>query len=322
MILITGSTTLTGRIITDKLIADGNKIRTLDFDNEKPMPDGIERMTCSKLDSATWKKALQGVETVIHLLDLKKSSKISRKQVKKINIEGVKNLTSSAKEAGVQKIVFMSSYEVYGNQKKVPIKEETVPKPKTAFGKDKLKAERILAAYIKNNTLDITILRPAFITGPGTDNPEILITLFMALAMEEDNRLYIAGSGNNRFQMLDPSDAADAVILTIKNTASIGKIYNIGSDNVPTQVEQVVKMKETARLNCEIKRISPLSAKFLSIIFKPMKINYLTKDHVYYLTNTMLLDCQHIKNELGWAPVKENTGILADTIDWYKSAKL
>ena len=144
----------------------------------------------------------------------------------------------------------------------------------------------------------------------------------MALAMEDDNRLYLAGNGDKRFQMLDPADAADAIILSLKKQISRGKIYNLGSDNVPTQIEQVVKMKEQARLNCTIKRISPFMAKTVSFIFKYMKINYLTREHTQYLTNNMLLDCQLAKKDLEWMPSKDNTVILAETIDWYKSEKL
>jgi nucleoside-diphosphate-sugar epimerase len=53
-----------------------------------------------------------------------------------------------------------------------------------------------------------------------------------------------------------------------------------------------------------------------------MKINYLTKEHIQFLTNTMVLDCQKAKSELGWAPTKDNLTILTETIDWYKEEKL
>lgn len=322
MILITGSISNAGKKITEKLLAEGKKIRTLDLEAYKSPLPGVEHITCPNLDIAHWKKALTGVDTVIHLLDLRKRGYIKRGFVKKINIGGVKNLLLAARNTGLKKIVFMSSYEVYGDQKKIPTAEDIMPRPATMYGKDKLRAEKLFALLIKNNTFDITILRPALIVGPGTDDPMILITLFMAMAMEEDNRLYMAGDGDNRFQMIDPGEIADAVSLVLKNNASRGKTYNLGSDSVPTQIEQIVKMKESARLNCMIKRMSAAFAKFLSFVFRPMKINYLTKEHVRYLTTTMMLDCQRAKSELGWITDKDNIQILSDTIDWYKKEKL
>ncbi len=140
--------------------------------------------------------------------------------------------------------------------------------------------------------------------------------------MGDANQLYIAGDGNSRFQLVHPDDVAEAMIKAANNNISKGKIYNLGSDNVPSQIEQVVKVRELAELDCRIKHISPFFTKILSVILKPLKINYLRKEHVMFILSNFVLDCSRAKTELKWKPKKNNVNILTEAIEWYKKEKL
>ncbi|HRZ27466.1 MAG TPA: NAD(P)-dependent oxidoreductase [Spirochaetota bacterium] len=322
MILITGCTTLMGKKLTERLLSAGNKIRCLDFEKPKNFTKNVDFIEGDVLDIVTVRKACKGVETIIHIMDLPSPGHYSRKYMKKLNINGTQNLLTIAQKEGVKNFFFMSSYEVYGRAKAIPVRQDDPKKPVTRFGKDKLKAENICWKELKKNKIAITIFRPALITGPETDDPTMLITLFMAMAMSEANRMYISGNGDNRFQLLHPDDAADAVFAAYKRGGTSGKVYNLGSDNVPTQMEQIIKIKELARLDCEIRHLTPDFSRFLSIVFRPFKIRYLTPEHVMMLTINMLMDCQMAKKDLNWEPKKDNLGILLETIEWYKKEKL
>jgi nucleoside-diphosphate-sugar epimerase len=213
---------------------------------------------------------------------------------------------------------------VYGIVKNLPIGEYDlkIMKPVTRYGKDKLKAEKICLEFIKANKMNIAMFRPSPMVGPGTRNPITLITLLMAMGMEDANRIYVAGHGENRFQLLHPEDAANALFMAHKSGATYGRIYNLGSDNVPGQMEQVVEVKEKAKLDSTIMHLSTSKAKFRSFILRPFKIDYLNKGHVMYLLTDLILDCQAAKNDLGWQPKFGNVDIILETIDWYRKEKL
>ncbi len=323
MILVTGSNSLLGTKLVKKLLESGEQVRCLDLEKPRDVPAGIEFVEGDNLDALILGKACTGADTVFHLMDVKSSKHHGRRFMRKINIKGTGILLKAAQAAGVKKFIFLSSYEVYGAVKNLPIGESDlkVLKPLTRYGKDKLKAEKMCLEYIKMKKMGITIFRPSPIMGAGTRNPIALITLLMAMGMEEANRLYVAGHGENRFQLLHPEDAA-AAFMTAHKGSAYGKIYNLGSDDVPPQMQQIEEVKKRANLDATIMHLSTSKAKFRSFFLKPFKIDYLNKGHVMYLLTDLILDCTLAKHELAWQPKYGNVEIILETIEWYKKEKL
>jgi nucleoside-diphosphate-sugar epimerase len=325
MILVTGSSSLLGVRLVKKLVAGGEKVRCLDLEKPRDIPAGVEFSEGDiLLDDIALGKLCKGIDVIFHLMDVKSPKHRGRRYMRKINVKGVRKLISVAQAAGVKKMIFLSSYEVYGTVKNLPVGEYDLKKmkPVTRYGRDKLKAEKICLESIKANKMNIAIFRPSPMVGPGTRNPITLITLLMAMGMEEANRIYVVGHGENRFQLLHPEDAADALYKAYKSGTVYGKIYNLGSDNVPGQMEQITSIKEKAKLDSTIMHLSTKKAKFRSFFLRPFKIDYLNKGHVMYLLTDLILDCQAAKKDLGWQPKYGNVDIILETIDWYRKEKL
>ena len=239
--------------------------------------------------------------------------------MKKINIDGTKNLISVVKRSNINRFIFLSTYGVYGKTKLFPLKEEHKKKPYTPYGKDKLKAEIACELFAKRNKINLTIIRPSLILAPNVKNSSILITLYMTMGLGSDNIMHISGNGDTRFQLLSPEDAALAFYnVYMAKEKAYGAVFNIGSDNVPTQMEEIAKIKETKKIDFAVTPISKLKAILYSILFKPSKINYFTRDHFLFIFHTVYLDCNKIKSVIGWSPQKDNMDIISDVVDWYK----
>lgn len=321
MVLVTGCNSLVGSTLVRRLLAEGSDIRAIDTWKEKSLPDTIDFLEGTVLNEELLMSATEGVRTIYHLQDIDSPVHLGRRYMKKVNVKGTENVLKAAKENGVEKVIFLSSAEVYGNRKTMLIKESDPCRPVTPYGKDKLKAEKLCLKEIESG-FDITIFRPTIVAGAHIDDPLILVILYMAMAMGDANRLYIAGDGDTRFQLVHPDDVVTAMLACRKIGQSRGKIYNLGSDDVPTQMEQIIKVKEQARLDCQIKHLSASLTKFLSIVLKPFKINYLRKEHVLFMLSNFVLDCDRAKNELNWQPTKNNIDIFLETIEWYQKEKL
>ncbi|MBP7738334.1 MAG: NAD(P)-dependent oxidoreductase [Spirochaetes bacterium] len=323
MVLVTGSNSLLGTKLVKKLLESGEQVRCLDLEKPRDLPSGVEFVEGDNLDALLLGKACAGINTVFHLMDVKSPKHHGRGFMRRVNVKGTGMLLKAAQAAAVKKFVFLSTYEVYGQVKNLPIGESDlkVLKPVTRYGKDKLKAEKLCQEQIKLKKMAISMFRPAPIIGAGTHNPIVLITLLMAMAMEEANRLYVAGHGENRFQLLHPEDAA-AALLTAHRGNAYGKIYNLGSEDVPTQMQQIEEVKKRANLDATIMHLSTSKAKFRSFFLKPFKIDYLNKGHVMYLLTDLILDCTLAKHELAWQPKYGNVDIILETIEWYKEEKL
>ena len=323
MVLLTGCGSMLGRTVLDKLLAAGETVRCLDLEKPAGLTSAVDFLRGDLLDELLLAKLCRGVDTVFHLLDVKSPRHCGRRYMRKVNVIGTRMLAQAAQAAGVRKFIMLSSYEVYGKTVKFPTAETARLRPATRYGKDKRRAEQHLAPYMKKDDgLDVTIFRPAPLVAPRTGNPVTLITLLMAMGMEEANRVYVAGSGENRFQLLHPDDAAAALIAAYRSSASKRKIYNLGSDNVPTQMEQVNEIGKMAKLECAIKYLSPSTARFLCFVLRPFRIDFLTRGHVMYLLTNLILDCGAVKNDLGWRPKSGNLDMIMETIEWYRKEKL
>ncbi|MCP4133442.1 MAG: NAD(P)-dependent oxidoreductase [bacterium] len=322
MILLTGCSSYLGRQLLDKLLERGEIVRCYDLYKPKDLPEDVEFIQGDLLGDAKLKKLCTGIDTIFHFMDIRRPGYQGRKSMKKINVRGTQNLLLAAERNNVKKFFFLSTYEVYGKPKGALIRQDDRKKPGNSYGKDKLKGENFCWEYEKKGKMAITIFRPSPIAGPNIDDPIILITLYMVLAMGDASVLYMSGDGDTKYQLLHPEDALNAFLAAYDSDISRSKVYNLGSNNVPTQMEQIVKVKEKAKLGCTVKHISPLKARLLSLLFKPLKLSYLSKEHLVYLLNNILLDCQRAKKDLGWDPKKDNINILLETIEWYKQEKI
>lgn len=323
MILVTGSNSLLGTRLVKKLVGAGEKVRCLDQEKPADLPAEVEFFDGDILDAMVLGKVCKGVDAVFHLMDVKSPRHFGRRYMRRINVKGTRMLLKAASAAGAKRMLFLSTYEVYGTVKNLPVGETDlkVMKPATRYGRDKLKAEKICQEYIAANKMAVTIFRPSPMIGPGTKNPIVLISLLMAMGMEEANRLYVAGHGENCFQLLHPDDAAEAFLLA-HTSGAYGGVYNLGSDDVPTQVDQIVQVKEKAKLDATIMHLSTSKAKFRSFFLRPFKIDYLNKGHVIYLLTDFIMNCQAAKKDLGWKPKYGNIDIILETIEWYRKEKL
>ena len=322
MVLVTGCDSLLGRHTVKKLIENKYKVIGYDYYKSKNFPYDIEFIQ-GKLDNKIdLENICKKADYIIHLMEIKAPKSKGRKFMREINIAGTENLLKAAVKNNVKKFFFLSSYEVYGNKKQIPIRQDDNLKPQSKYAKDKMKSEQIVWSYSQNEGISTTIFRPSLITGKETDNSTILMTLYLAMGFGNSNRLYFTGDGDTRFQLLHPDDAANAFILALKSDKASNKLYNLGSDSVPTQLEQIVRLKDAGKLDCSIKNVSKLKIKILSLFLKPLNIEYLAKEHVTYLLKNVLLDTQRIKDDLKWKAQKNNIEILTEVIEWYQRDKL
>jgi nucleoside-diphosphate-sugar epimerase len=321
MILLTGCNSFLGGKLLDALTRKGEKVRCYDFFKPSGFPEGIEFIQGDLLNERQLKKALSGVSVVLHFMEMKYPDSRGRAFMKKVNIRGCANILQSSHEAGVKKFFFLSRFAVYGRNRAALIREDDRKKPLTPYARDKLRAESLCPDYIKKN-MPVTIFRPAPILGPGIKEPAVLTSLFMALGMEEANRVYLSKNGHTRHQLLHVDDAVRAILKALKSDLSPGRIYNIGSDNVPTKLDEIVLAKEQLKINPEIIFIQPWKAHLYSLLLGEARSHMFTRDHIMYLLHSMVMDCQSIKDDLDWQPEKDNIRILTETARWYMDEKL
>ena len=172
-VLVTGASGFVGVATCVFLMQQGIQVRAA-VRGDRALPDGIELAYISEVGADTdWRKALSGVDVVVHLAArvnaLPGNAADPAVEYDDINVQGTLNLARQAAWAGVRRFIFLSSAKVYGERSLLghPFKEDSLLEPQDAYGMSKWKAEMGLHDLVGQAGMDIVIIRPPLVYGPG-----------------------------------------------------------------------------------------------------------------------------------------------------------
>jgi nucleoside-diphosphate-sugar epimerase len=120
-----------------------------------------------------WGCVVSGCNTVIHLAArvhvMVDELPDPLGEYRRVNVQGTLNLARNAAQSGVRRFVFMSSIKVNGEHSSTerPLRDDDVPAPEDAYGQSKLEAEQGLVALSRETGMEIVIIRPPLVYGPG-----------------------------------------------------------------------------------------------------------------------------------------------------------
>ncbi|MDD5428961.1 MAG: SDR family oxidoreductase [Candidatus Omnitrophica bacterium] len=177
--LVTGGAGFIGSNIVEELVRRKEKVRVLDSfitgkkENIEPFSGRIDLVKGDIRDRAALKRALKGIDYVIHQAALRSVPKSVDDPftTNDINVFGTLNLLMEAKKAGVKRVVYASSSSVYGDAKHFPQKETDMVSPISPYGVSKLAAENYCVTFAKTFGLETVSLRYFNVFGPR-QNPE------------------------------------------------------------------------------------------------------------------------------------------------------
>jgi len=213
----------------------------------------------------------------------------------KTNTLGTHFFLEACRKQKVNRIIHVSTDEVYGENLGTPFKEEQFLNPTNPYSASKAAADMIVNAYKKSYNMNISTLRANNIYGIR-QYPEKLIpkTIFCLLT---NKKMPIHGNGNNYRHYLSVDDFCDGVIKIIEN-GKLNEIYNIASDK-HYKVKDIVKII-AKNLNKDFKT----NIKFV----KDRPFN----DKIYKI------NCNKLK-KLNWKVKRNLISDISIICDWYKS---
>ena len=208
------------------------------------------------------------------------------------DVKGNFVLLEEARRAGVQKVVCVSTDEVYGSIEDGAFTESDRLNPRNPYSASKAGGELLACAFYHTYDMPVVVTRGSNNYGPY-QYPEKLIPLFVTNAID-DLALPLYGDGLNVRDWLHVEDHCRGIEAAIAK-GEPGEVYNIGADNQHT--------------NIEITRI------ILDHLGKSDElIRYVTDrpghDRRYAIDSSRL-------RALGWAPQKEFMEGIRETVDWY-----
>ncbi|MGH2523763.1 MAG: NAD-dependent epimerase/dehydratase family protein, partial [Anaerolineales bacterium] len=259
--LVTGGAGFIGSHIVQRLVAGGAKVRVLDLftsgkrENLEGLLDRIELMMGDVADLPTVRRAMEGVEYVLHLAALVSvpESVDNPERNFAANVAGTHNVLLAAREAKARRVVFSSSCAVYGDQP-APHHEELAPHSLSPYAAAKLSGEQLCRSFTHVYGLPTACLRYFNVFGPR-QNPKggyaAAIPRFIT-ALLNGQRPTIYGDGGQSRDFVYVGNVVEANLLACGVEAAAGRVFNIGTGHETSLLELMGIIAE-----CAGQRIEP-----------------------------------------------------------------
>ena len=297
-LLVTGGCGFIGHTLVKDLLEDGHDVTVIDTNPIGFKHDSLTFIKKSVQDDL--REDMKGMDAIYHLaafLGVESSDKLPLKTLE-INIDGTVNVFKCAYDAGVKRIVYSSSSEVYGEAQEIPLREESPKAPVSVYGVSKLTAEMYAMAYSKQKGMHISPVRFFNVYGPG-QGYQWVVPLFIEKVIKGENPI-VFGDGSQVRCFTYIQDIVDGMKVVMEKGEPM-EAYNIAND-IP------ITMKELAEL------ISSFSDKNI------------TPEIAGFGEKTRLREREIIKRvpsieklkQLKWTPKVSPQDGLKKTFEWYK----
>jgi nucleoside-diphosphate-sugar epimerase len=166
-ILVTGAAGFIGRALCRGLVERGHAVLGATRGATEPIA-GVKFSAIGEIGTRTdWSKPIAGVDIVVHLANRAHRSRIDPSPW--VEAEAAASLARQAAVAGVRRLVQMSSVRAMGEATRLgmPFRAGDAPRPSDPYGRGKLAIEHALSAATRGSALELVVLRPPLVYGPG-----------------------------------------------------------------------------------------------------------------------------------------------------------
>lgn len=254
-------------------------------------------------DKENVSKAVKDQELVVHLAALPfiPDSYYYPEEFFKVNAMGTVNaMLECIQSETVEKFIHISSSEVYGTSKYLPMDENHPTLPHSTYAVSKLAGDRAVFTMHKEHEFPTVIIRPFNAYGPNITQPYIIPEIALQLlAMNNPVRL---GNVESARDFTYVEDTARAIIMASTNRNAIGETLNIGTG-------RAIKIQDLALLMGKLMG-RQIKIETDSSRFRPFDVNCLCCDYA------------KAKKTLGWAPKVSIEDGLTRTIEWIKKNRI
>lgn len=252
---------------------------------------GIASRILGELTPATdWSAALRDVEVVIHLAQ--RAHQPADTGILNAEPRTAAGLANAAARAGVRRLVYLSSIKAMGEATRPgrPFRADDPPQPGDAYGRAKLASEQALRTVAGESRLELVIIRPPLVYGPGVG------ANFRAL-------IGLAGSGlplpfatiDNRRSLIAVANLVDLLATVATHPAAAGQVL-LATDG--TDVSTAALIRLLAQGQGRTARLFPLPQAVFAVLRKLPGLGA----PVSRLTLSLQADDRLTRNLLGWVP--------------------
>jgi nucleoside-diphosphate-sugar epimerase len=242
-VLITGASGFVGGALTARLTRDAQfAVRAATRRNDWRAPAGAELAVVGDLaPGSDWSRALAGVRCVVHTAArvhvMEDRSQDPLAEYRRVNVEGTLALARQAVQAGVRRFVFVSSIKVNG-ESTLPanrFRASDLALPLDAYGVSKLEAEAALAVLCAETSMELVVVRPPLVYGPGVG------ANFQRLMRWVHKGVPLPFAAiDNRRSLIGIDNLVDLIGVCIRHPAAAGQVL-LASDDADVSTPELIR---------------------------------------------------------------------------------
>lgn len=260
-----------------------------------------------------WSNALRDIDVVVHTVarvhQMRDRAPDALSAHREVNTAGTERLARAAAAAGVRRLIYLSSVKVLGDSRERMYSAEDEPAPCDPYSVSKWEAELALACVSRETGIEIVVLRPPLVYGPGVKANFLRLLGAVARGIPLP-----FGAVENRRSMVYVGNLADAVAAAARTPGIQGRTYAIsdGEDlSTPELIRRIGRaLGRPARLFSVSPRLIRLAA---SAIGKASAVDR--------LLGSLTVDTQPVRRELAWTPPFSVLDGLRETAAWFTSGR-
>lgn len=232
-VLTTGATGFVGAGVVLRLVKQGFYVTAPVRDSANCGSLPVHMPVVGNLDDeSNWESALESVDVVVHCAArahiMKDELPDPLIEYRRVNVEGTLNLARQAVKAGVKRFVYISSIKVNGETtpKNTPFKSDDACLPEDSYGVSKLEAERGLQSLAIETGLEVVIIRPPLVYGPGAKG-----NFAIMLKLVEKGVPLPLGAVHNKRSLVALDNLVDLIVTCIEHPAAANQVFLAGDGN-------------------------------------------------------------------------------------------
>ena len=327
-VLVTGATGFTGGHLAQYLAGRGDDVGALvrpqsraRFD-ASPLPKlGVRACEGDLTDAGSLGRAMEGVEVVYHIAATYREAGQPDSAYRTINVEGTRKVLEVAQAFNVRRVVHCSTGGVHGHIDNPPASEDAPFNPGDVYQETKLAAEQRARDFGSTRHLDVVVVRPIGIYGPGDTR---FLKMFRGIAR---GRFPMIGSGKAFYHLTYIDDLIEGFRLCGTVPAAKGRTYILAGPRYTT-LEQLVQLVAE-----ELKAAPPrvhwpvwpfwTAGLLCELICVPLRVEPpIYRRRVDFYTKSRAFDTTRARTELSYSPKVDLKEGIRRTADWYRSEGL
>ena len=296
VVLVTGASGFVGRALCAETVARGTTVRGITR-SACDLPAGVNNLVVGRLDAGTdWRDGLTGCEVVIHLaarvhVMLDTAAK-PLGEFRRVNVQGTLNLARQAAVAGVQRFVYVSSIKVNGESTRPgqPFTADDVSAPLDAYGISKMEAEQGLQGIALQTGMDVVIIRPPLVYGPGVKANFAAMMRWLSRGVPLP-----LGAIHNQRSLVALDNLVDLIVTCLTHPAAANQTFLVSDGEDVSTTELLRRM---GRAMGHPARLVPVPVSWLKLTATLLG----KQDVSQRLCSSLQVDIAKTRDLLGWCP--------------------